>query len=307
LAIANGIDGFIYYQYWFDDNKILLEKPAEQMLKDKNIKIPFCFCWANETWKGIWHGIDNPKILIEQKYNGATGYTMYFNYLLPFFLDERYIKVDNKPMFHIYKIDEIPDIEIFFKTFNDLAIGAGFEGIYFVSTGNNLSDNLKDNENIKGVVGLEMFHQMRYHDFFKFDESSLLGKFERFFLFRLKLFKSIGNSVGKRKKPLIIDYKKAIKRMSIDYPHEKYISCIFPNWDNSARSGKKSLIFKNSNPENWKDALELAFNSISKNPKNPPFIIVKSWNEWAEGNYLEPDQKYGKQWLSATKLVRNKY
>jgi hypothetical protein len=307
LALENGIDGFIYYQYWFDDNKMLLEKPAEQMLAEKNIKIPFCFCWANETWKGIWHGMDNSKILIEQKYNGASGYTLYFNYLLPFFLDERYIKVDNKPMFHIYKIDDIPDVEIFFETFNNLAISTGFDGIYFVSTGNNLSDNLKDNDNIKGVVGLEMFHQMRYHAFFKFDERSLLGKFERFFIFRLKMFKSIGNSVGKRKKPLIIDYKKAINRMAIEYPHEKYISCIFPNWDNSARSGKKSLIFKNSNPENWKEALEIAFNSISKNPKNPPFIIVKSWNEWAEGNYLEPDQKYGKQWLRAIHQVRKKY
>ena len=104
LALEHGINGFIYYQYWFDNNKLLLEKPAENMLYNKSIEIPFCFCWANETWTGIWHGMDNPKILIEQKYNGEEGYKLYFKYLLPFFKDNRYIKIDNKPMFHIYKI-----------------------------------------------------------------------------------------------------------------------------------------------------------------------------------------------------------
>lgn len=95
LAKQYGIDGFIYYQYWFGGGKMLLEKPAEKMLADKSIDLPFCFCWANETWSGIWHGAEN-KILIEQKYLGKNDYIQYFEYLLPFFKDDRYIKIDRK-------------------------------------------------------------------------------------------------------------------------------------------------------------------------------------------------------------------
>jgi hypothetical protein len=210
-------------------------------------------------------------------------------------------------MFHIYKINDIPDVAVLFQTFNRLAKDEGFDGVYFVSTGNNLNDNLSNDYNIRGVVGLEMFHQMRYHDFFTFNERSFFGKMERYFLSRMNIYKSIGKSVGKRKKPLIIDYMKAMKRMTLDFPHEKYISCVFPNWDNSARSGKKSLIFKNSNPELWKKALKMAFETLYKNPKNPRFIIIKSWNEWAEGNYLEPDQKYGRQWLEVIKEIKEEF
>ncbi len=121
LAQEYGIDGFIYYQYWFGNGKKLLEKPAENMLKNKKVDFPFCFCWANETWKGIWHGLDNPNVLIEQTYQGESGYVEYFNYLLPFFNDERYIKVDNKPMFHVYKLQDIPDLELFIEKFNKMA------------------------------------------------------------------------------------------------------------------------------------------------------------------------------------------
>src|SRR5690606_16281075 len=298
LAQKYGVDGFIYYQYWFG-NKMLLEKPAEAMLKNKKVNIPFCFCWANETWKGIWHGLDNPNVLIEQTYNGVEGYKTYFNYLLPFFEDERYIKVDNKPMFHVYRFDDIPNIDLFIETFNLLAEEHGFNGIYFIAT--IASDEILKNNSIYGKVGVDVFLKMRYGLDFLFSEKTIAGRIER----RLKKAKQkwlkSNKHIDDRDKPLIFDYKKGVSKMNIKFPNKKYMPCVFPNWDNTARSGKKAMIFKNSTPQSWKIHLENTVKEMKKNPDNPPFLVIKSWNEWAEGNYLEPDAKYGLKWLEAIK------
>jgi hypothetical protein len=298
LAKDYGIDGFIYYQYWFGNGKMLLERPAEAMLNNKKIDLPFCFCWANETWKGIWHGLDNPNVLIEQTYDDERGYQIYFDYLLPFFKDERYIKIDNKPMFHVYRFDDIPDPDQFITVFNDLAIVNGFNGIYFVATHG--SDMILKNNHIYGKVGIEVFHNMRYKKGFLFEDVRYLGWLER----KIKVKLGFTNEIGKRLKPLIFDYNKAVSRFNVTFPDKKYIPCVFPNWDNSARSGKKSLIFMKSNPDSWKIHLEKTLKELLKNPKNPQIIIIKSWNEWAEGNHLEPDAKYGLKWLAALKKVK---
>lgn len=301
LAQQYGIDGFIYYQYWFGDGIFLLEQPAEQMLKNKDITLPFCFCWANETWKGIWHGLDNPEVLIEQTYQGEMGYKTYFEYLLPFFKDDRYIKVGNKPMFHVYRIEDIPDLGAFTKTFNSLAIQEGFDGVYLISTIISSPDYVLKNPSFYGQVGLDVFFKMRYAKPSIFDRKSFLGKIEN----KLKGKLSASYKIGVRTKPLVFDYKKGVSHFNVKFPHHKYITCVFPNWDNSARSGKKSLIFKNANPEAWQQHLQIAVDELVKNDNNPSFIIIKSWNEWAEGNHLEPDSKYGKKWLEAVKNVKD--
>ncbi|KQW97702.1 glycoside hydrolase family 99-like domain-containing protein [Flavobacterium sp. Root420] len=301
LAKEYGVDGFIYYQYWFGNNKMLLEKPAEAMLFNQKIGIPFCFCWANETWKGIWHGLDSPDILIEQTYQGEKGYQTYFDYLLPFFKDERYIKIENKPMFHVYRFDDIPDPDQFINVFNDLAISNGFDGIHFIGTLG--SDTILKNNHVYGKVGIDVFHKMRYKKGFLFEGVRYLGWLER----QIKVKLGFTNELGKRLKPLIFDYKKAVSCLNLTFPNEKYIPCVFPNWDNSARSGKKSLIFVNSSPDSWKNHLKKAVKELIKNPKNPQFIVIKSWNEWAEGNHLEPDLKYGLKWLEVLKEVKRNY
>jgi lipopolysaccharide biosynthesis protein len=297
FALEYGIDGFIYYQYWFGNGKMLLEKPAEKMLANPNVKIPFCFCWANETWKGIWHGLDNPDVLIEQTYQGEKGYIEYFEYLLPFFKDDRYIKKTNKPMFHIHRIDDIPDLDLFLNTFNRLAIENGFEGIHFIVTHGN-SQTVISKPEIFGQVGIDVFNNMRYQQSYVFSLKTFLGKVERI------LFEKFSISWLKRN-PFIIDYKIATEKLTHNFTHKKYIPCVFPNWDNSARSGKKALIFKNATPQLWKAHLSKTLMHVKKQEDTPEFIIIKSWNEWAEGNYLEPDIKYGNQWLKAIKEVKD--
>jgi len=300
LAKEYGVDGFIYYQYWFGKGKMLLELPAEEMLKDKAQDFPFCFCWANETWKGIWHGLDNPEILIEQEYEGKEGYEKYFEYLKPFFLDDRYIKVDNKPMFHVYRIEDIPDLDIFIKVFNAMAKNEGFDGVYLISTILSDQEVVLNNHSIYGQVGVDVFQRMRYNQHLTFPNSNILSKLE----LKIKSLLGYTNHIGTRKKPLVLDYKKGVSNFNIKFPHKKYIACVFPNWDNSARSGKKSLIFNNSNPTDWQEHLQIAVSELQNNEDNPPFIFIKSWNEWAEGNHLEPDAKFGLGWLKAVKNVK---
>ena len=299
LAKDYGIDGFIYYQYWFGNGKMLLEKPAEEMLKDKDIELPFCFCWANETWKGVWHGLENEDILIEQTYNGDKDYILYFNYLLPFFKDNRYIKVNNKPMFHIYRMEDIPDIDNFVQLFNKLAISEGFDGIYFVSTVVSDINLFNENKLIYGQVGIDIFNKMRYSKKLIFSESNLLTKIR----YRLKKLIRYKYNV-QRKKPLIYDYEKSVSKMISKIENNKYIPCVFPNWDNSARSGNNSMVFINSNPALWQRHLQKAVDILKSNPENPRFIIIKSWNEWGEGNYLEPDSIYGYKWLESVKKCK---
>lgn len=303
LANEYGIDGFIYYQYWFGKGKMLLEKPAEAMILNKEITTSFCFCWANETWKGIWHGLDNPSVLMEQTYNGVDDYTDYFNYLLPFFKEDRYIKVDNKPMFHIYKIDDIPNVNEFIDLFNKLAINSGFNGIYFIATLNVFSENVLNNDKVYGVVGIDTFRKIRYSQIHIFKEGSFLNKIEKKILARLGYY----NQVGTRVKPLILNYNKGIKKLHIKFPHKKYIPCVIPNWDNSARSGKKSLILIKSSPKIFYDYMKKTLIEMKKNDDNPPFLIIKSWNEWAEGNYIEPDSKYGREWLEVVKTIKKEF
>jgi len=302
LAKEYGVDGFIYYQYWFGNGKMLLEEPAEAILKLQQPDFPFCFCWANETWKGIWHGLDNPEILIEQTYQGEQGYSAYFNYLLPFFKDKRYIKVNNKPMFHIYRIEDIPDLDIFTKVFNDLAIKEGFDGIYLIATVVSDPDIVLRNEAFYGQVGIDVFQKMRYSQNTIFPQKSILLRIE----LKVKYLLGYTNKVGIRKKPLIFDYARGVADFNVKFPYKKYIACVFPNWDNSARSGKKSMIFKNADPEAWQSHLQIAVDELLQHPENPQFIVIKSWNEWAEGNHLEPDMKFGLRWLQAVKKVKDK-
>lgn len=213
LANDYGIDGFIYYQYWFGNGKMLLEKPAEAMLKNKNIDLPFCFCWANETWKGIWHGIHNPTVLMEQTYNGEEDYIAYFNYLLPFFKDERYIKIDNKPMFHIYRMQDIPCLDDFLKLFNRLAIENGFDGVYFISTLG--PHSLVDNGLIYGKIGIDVFDRMRYRNEFLFSYKTVIGQLERKIKKKLKMT----NEIGIRSKPLILDYSRGVSQFNVNFLH----------------------------------------------------------------------------------------
>lgn len=302
LAKQYGIDGFIYYHYYFGNKKFLLEQPAMDMLKSKTPDFPFCFCWANQTWKGIWHGLDNPNVLVEQVYPGIEDYKFHFDYLLQFFKDSRYIKVNNKPMLHLYEANDIPDLKKFTELFNNWAIEQGFNGIYFVANYFPFHEKKLSDYGLDAQVGMDLFFKMRYSNEFASGRNLKLRV-------KRKLTNILRQAIGKEKKswPRIYDYSTAIKILeNYNYPNDiTYFPCIIPNWDNSARSGKKSLIFKGATPQLWEEWVKSTIKKVEQQNQSQKFILIKSWNEWAEGNHLEPDRIWGHAWLKAVKDAKD--
>jgi lipopolysaccharide biosynthesis protein len=261
MAREHGIEGFCYWHYWFA-GKRLLEQPFNEVLRSGEPNFPFCLAWANQTWTGIWHGAPN-RILIEQTYPGIEDYESHFYAVLDAFNDDRYITIEGKPVFVVYRPHQLPDPKMFTDCWRKLAIQSGLKGIYFIL------------ERIcKKLAGI-----------------GLKQLYERVF-----------------SKPTVYDYKDVIKHA--DPPLEKdfyQYPCVIPNWDNTPRSGVRGVILHDSTPELFRIHLKEAISQIHDRPKDKRVVFIKSWNEWAEGNYLEPDQKFGQAYLEVIKQEMSRH
>jgi hypothetical protein len=303
MAKDYGIQGFCYYHYWFGNGKQLLERPFNEVLATGKPDFPFMLCWANENWKGVWFGASKGKLLIEQQYPGKQDYIDHFNYLQKAFEDERYIRIDDKPVFHVYRPGGIPDIKLFVDTFNDCAVKAGLKGIYFLAS-NCSQDWIPEHFGFDGMVSYN-FHKVRVKakkSLFQ-DSSGILGRIEN----RVRLLLNNDN-MEERAKPSLVPYSKMIELVG-DWPDVPfdYFPQIVPDWDNSARAGVKSLILTGSTPELWARHIKDACNYVQRYDEGKQFVFIKSWNEWAEGNYLEPDQKWGTKYLETLQEVTQKF
>ncbi len=277
LAREAGIEGFCYWHYWFAGRR-LLERPFDEVLKSGNPDFPFCLCWANHSWYAKTWNKDIPdKLLIEQTYPGESDFIDHFNALLPAFKDERYMKVDNKPIFGIFSPLEMQHTSLFIECWNRLAKENGFDGMYLVS----ISYNKQQNSVLK----------KQGYDALIYDLAFLRRSVPRFFYqFLHDVFKI----------PKIIDYRDYVRTALRHTPVEDGIlPCVIPNFDHTPRSGWRGAVMTNSTPSNWYNFLHPLFKRLSKKPKEKNIVFIKSWNEWGEGNYLEPDMKYGKEYLLA--------
>ncbi|MGI8952805.1 MAG: glycosyltransferase WbsX family protein [Chitinophagaceae bacterium] len=293
IAGDYGLEGFIYYHYWFGNGRVLLERPFQDVLNSKKPNFPFCLCWANENWRGAWFGEFTNKLLIEQKYAGKKDYEKHFYYLLPAFLDERYIKVDGKPVFNVYMPLNLPNIKEFSDIFNELAIREGLPGMFLVGSRCSLNWNPSEN-NFDGVIGSEI-SAINFKEYNTIKKKSYSTK-----LFQknvAKIFPAL-NEKFLKKMPVVVEYADVIDRLITDKVFDfDYYPCVVPNWDNTPRAEEKGLVFHNSSPELFYKQLKKAIDKVSYLPEKRKFIFIKSWNEWAEGNYLEPDKKFGYQYL----------
>jgi hypothetical protein len=300
MAREYGIYGFCYYHYWFGNNKQLLERPFNEVLASGKPEFPFMLCWANQTWAGVWFGNDNPGLLIEQVYPGKEDYIKHFNYLRKAFADPRYITIEGKPVFHVYMPRGIPDLNLFVDTFRECAHRDGFKGLYLLAT----HCPPKWNPHMHGFDGVvsNNFHRVRRDAIRRViqDKNSFLGKVEGKIRLLLK-----EKDMSERSKPYIMEYTDLIKIISnwpsVDFD---YFPQVLPDWDNSARAGMKSFIIKGSTPALWLSHLQAANDYVKKYSVEKQLIFIKSWNEWAEGNYLEPDQKWGNEYLKVLSKLK---
>ena len=279
LASDHGVTAFCYWHYWLGNNKILLNKHAENLIKHKDPDFPFFFAWANHSWKGVFFGAQK-KALIEQTYGDKNEIKLHFEYLLQFFLDSRYYKIEGKPVMQIYDPKGIPDCENHLQYLSSLAKNNGFSGLYFI--GENVEHENKDK------YGLDAVTYSRHRAIeYKGVNNSLIRKFRK-----------LKNILQKDLK--VYDYKEASKYFlkRFPMPDEEYPS-IVPNWDTTPRLKDKATILHNSTPELFQESCDEIFKAIKNKPKNHQIVFLKSWNEWAEGNYIEPDRKWGTKYLEA--------
>lgn len=286
LAKEAGIEGFCYYHYWFGNGRRELELPFQQVLDSDNPKLPFCLCWANESWHSkFWskNKVVSKKLLVEQKYGGIEDYTNHFHELLKSFKDDRYIKVDNKPLFMIYKPLNFPDVKIFMELWQKLALENGLDGIYFTAQAGNIVDMNKILD-----LGFDNVNLLRLSD--RLARKGKIWKYINALI--IKLFPI----------PIIIKYKNAIKHLTGEEEKKINVSpSLIPNWDHSPRSGKQGYVLTGHHPELFRKHIKNVFNTVKNKPEDKRLIFLKSWNEWGEGNYMEPDIKYGKGFIKVLK------
>ena len=281
LARDFGVYGFIYYHYWFN-GKLLLEKPCEILLKHQEIHNHFCFCWANETWARTWDGHETD-ILIKQEYGGKSDWDKHIDYLLPFFRDERYIKVNDKPMMCFYSCCRIEKFNEMIDYWNEKLQQAGFGGMHVVEFINSFN---KGNHDINSDVVAEY-------------EPLCTSKY---YISPVKKAMRIINKKFGLIDFLSYDYiwKRLISK-NHDYGKPIYRSC-FVNFDNSARKGKKALIMKGGSPAKFGMYFKELINDRHRN-YDDEFVIINAWNEWAEGAILEPTEQNGFGYLEAISEV----
>jgi hypothetical protein len=303
LAFNSGIEGFCYWHYWFGNGERLLERPFEEVLKSGSPHFPFCLAWANESWSGIWHGAKD-RVLIRQEYFGFRDFENHFYNLLPAFLDKRYIRVDNKPLFIIYNPEGLPDMCEFTEYFNNLAVKNGLDGIFIVA--NNVKNNIFDWNPVK--YGFDAYTVSAHN---RISHAKPESEFYRAKLLERKSLKN--KTIRKIRKLLSIqpendgqiprhvyDYSEAAKFFLMDNPYDiDLFPTAITGWDNSPRSGINSLILTGYNPDAFRLHIKEALVAASKTEHK--IMFVKSWNEWAEGNYLEPELEFGCQFLKVLK------
>lgn len=309
LAREAGIEGFCYWHYWFGNGRQLLERPFQEVLQSGKPDFPFCLAWANHDWKtGTWQKGRQNQMIAQQLYPGIEDYDNHFHHVLPAFKDNRYITIDGKPIFVIFDPYSFKEVTIFMNRWRELAHINGLKGVYFIAlihsttTMKRLQDgsivrvqpNLKSSRQVYedilslGFDGINSFGKPRA-------EMCYMGKYTR--IFKYLLHKHMPFLPTQR-----IDYPKVMKHFFVEEDKwDNIFPTIFPQWDRTPRAGNSEGVYINATPENFKKHLENAIQYINHKPDDNKVLFLRSWNEWGEGNYVEPDTKYGHGFLDAIK------
>ena len=280
LASTSGVEAFCYWHYWFGGRRILDDIFAA-VLASGSPPLPFALGWANQSWTGIWHGA-NDRILIEQTYPGEEDHRRHFGHLVEAFSDERYFRVDGRPLFYIYDPRAVPQIADVTALWRRLATRAGLGGLYLVGEvkgANPIGRDLANSMGLDAVVPVRLPSQARH-------PREWLRHRRR------------GARLVSLRGPTVYDSDKLVGALVAPESSRFDVHpCVIPNWDNTPRSGRRGRVIAGTSPQFFAHQLSAALTAIDDKPFENRLLFIKSWNEWAEGNYLEPDRTNGSAFL----------
>ena len=286
LAAEHGVESFCYWHYWFAGQH-LLERPFNEVLESGSPDFPFCLAWANHSWSGVWKN-EPHRLLVDQTYPGESDDIAHFEYLLTAFRDPRYMTVDEKPIFVIYDPLGMPEAKKRFDLWRGLALQAGLKGLHIVGINGLNYSNVSDLGLDSVVLScLEVAS----------NGSGKVNGIKRIAWGAARKLSLFG--------PRIVEYSEVIKRLIPDlnqFDCEAF-PCVFPNGDNTPRKGRRGLVIKNSTPALFERHLNDAVSAVDAREDDHKIVFLKSWNEWAEGNHMEPSLTWGRQYLDALKRV----
>ncbi len=274
LAKKYAVYGFCFHFYMFDNRKRILEQPLDKFLNNKSLQFPFCLCYANENWTRRWDGSDRD-ILLQQSYGPDFARDL-AQELKKYLLDERYIRIDNKPLVIIYRLDLLPDWQTFATRFRQICLETGIGEIYlcsvlFPGAVNAIEFGFDDNIEFP-------LHQTVHENITKTQEI-----------------------ISDQYQGTVISYPRIVRtEIAKALPFPRFRG-VMPNWDNEARKPGKGFTTHGSTPSLYQAWLQHCCNrTLTERPENKRFVFINAWNEWAEGAHLEPDRRYGYAYLEAT-------
>jgi hypothetical protein len=297
LAREHGVEAFCYWHYWFAGRE-LLDRPLKEVVASGHPDFPFCIGWANHSWTGIWSGAPN-RMLMEQTYPGPADHEAHFGAIEPALCDQRYVRVDGKPLVVVYNPVAIPEAQRFIEQWRGLALLSGLPGLFLLGI---------------GPLQRPSFLADGYDGWISSVPDCFFGPSD-LGLGRLRpgrsrggraledVVRSISNTAHARlyaAGPRVVSYVEAVKLVAaLSVRDDARYPSVFPGWDNTPRSGRNGWVFMGTTPESFRRHVRDALAVLEGRPREKRLLFVKSWNEWAEGNILEPDLRYGKAYLEA--------
>ena len=287
LAREAGVHGFCFWHYWFGHGRRLLEQPVDAMLAAREPDFPFMLGWANQTWTGIWHGTPG-RILITQEYPGYADVEQHCDVLMRHFEDRRYIHIADRPLLLVFDPGSEGFSSDYLEMYRDVLGRRHGVKPWFILRHTPNADPARP-----------AFGDACYLDpaFIMKDAAELTNGLDRTLIARLR--RRIANrGFAPAWGPRQIDYVRGAAAVRQPQYTAQDIPCMIPNWDNTPRSGRNGWVFVNSSPEAFQ---RHATDTLSASRTGPlaDIYFLKSWNEWAEGNHLEPDRRYGRGWMEA--------
>lgn len=285
LAKDAGIEGFCYWHYWFDGRR-LLDRVFSEVVEQKKPDFPFCLCWANHSWyQKTWDPSMPDRLLIEQTYPGGQDYIDHFEALLPAFKDERYMKADGKLLFGIFDSDKIPNFSVMREVWNKKAEENGLPGFYFWGF-------VQEERRLQGAID-------NHYDAIVYEHMTTVYR-DLQVTFKDRIIRKLLH------KPVTLPYSRyAEDTLRYFEDHPSLVPCLVPDFDHSPRSGHKWIIMDNCSPKKWQLLCSKIADLLRIRESENSLLFIKSWNEWGESNYLEPDELFGHGYLEATAQALN--